>query len=80
MGTDDVRVVAGADRVFVIQLHAISDPDLMMDDVAGLRDALSEQLAQSVAQDLFTYFSSALRQSQPIQFNQQVIDAVHANF
>ena len=80
MDTDDVRVVAGADRVFVIQLHAISDPDLMMDDVAGLRDALSEQLAQSVAQDLFTYFSSALRQSQPIQFNQQVIDAVHANF
>ncbi|MGP9790230.1 SurA N-terminal domain-containing protein [Roseinatronobacter sp. NSM] len=80
METGDVRSVAGADRVFVIALHAVSDPDLMMDDVARLRDALSQQLAQSVAQDLFTYFSSALRQSQPIQFNQQVIDAVHANF
>ncbi|MGY6703440.1 SurA N-terminal domain-containing protein [Roseinatronobacter sp.] len=80
MSPDDVRVVAGDERVFIVQLHAISDPDLLLDDVANLRDALSVQLEQSLAQDLFTYFSSALRQSQPIQFNQQVIDAVHANF
>ena len=80
MSPDDVRVVTGEERVFIVQLHAISDPDPLLDDVANLRDALSVQLEQSLAQDLFTYFSSALRQSQPIQFNQQVIDAVHANF
>lgn len=80
MTPGDVRVIEGADRVFLVQLHAISEPDLLMEDVADFRDALSEQLEQSLAQDLFTYFSSALRQSQPIQFNQQVIDAVHANF
>ncbi|WFE73430.1 peptidylprolyl isomerase [Roseinatronobacter sp. S2] len=80
MAHDDVRIVEGEERVYLVQLHAVSEPDLLMEDVADFRDALSEQLEQSLAQDLFTYFSSALRQSQPIQFNQQVIDAVHANF
>ncbi|MDD7970491.1 peptidylprolyl isomerase [Roseinatronobacter alkalisoli] len=80
MTPDDLRIVDGSDRVYLVQLHDIADPDLLLDDVANLRDALTEQLEQSIAQDLFGYFSSALRQSQPIQFNQQVIDAVHANF
>lgn len=80
MSEGEMRVVETATRVHVLELHTIQSPDLMMDEVAQLREALELQIEQSIAQDLFGYFSASLRQSTPIQLNQQVIDAVQAGF
>lgn len=80
MTEGDTRIVEGTSRVHVVELHAIQSPDLMLDEVTRLRDALSMQVEQSIAQDLFGYFAASLRQSTPIQLNQQVIEAVQAGF
>ena len=80
MSPDEFRVIETANRVHVLELHAIQSPDLMMDEVSQLREALDAQVEQSIAQDLFGYFSASLRDTTPIQLNQQVIDAVQAGF
>lgn len=80
MDEGEVRIVEGTTRLHLVQLNAIQSPDLMLDDVAAQGRALEQQLAQSIAQDLFGYFASSLRQETPIQLNQQMIDAVQAGF
>jgi peptidyl-prolyl cis-trans isomerase D len=80
MEMGEVRIVESANRVHILELHAIESPDLMLDDVADLRSALEMQIEQSIAQDLFGYFSNSLRQTTPIRIDQSVINAVQANF
>ena len=80
MDADEVRIVESANRVHILELHAVESPDLMLEDVADLRSALEMQIEQSIAQDLFGYFSNSLRQTTPIRIDQPVIDAVQANF
>ena len=80
MAPGETRRIAGTNRVHVIQLHGVQSPDLMLDDVQDLRSALEMQVEQSLAQDLFGYFAASLREGTAIGINQQVIDAVQANF
>lgn len=80
MDTGEVRIVESANRVHILELHAVASPDLMLEDVADLRSALEMQIEQSIAQDLFGYFSNSLRQTTPIRIDQPMIDAVQANF
>ncbi len=80
MSPGETRILDDAASVQIVTLNAISSPDLLLEPVAQTQAALSQQLAQSLGQDLFSYFASALRASQPIQVNQSVIDAVQANF
>ncbi|MGY6548411.1 MAG: SurA N-terminal domain-containing protein [Roseinatronobacter sp.] len=80
MTQGDIRVVPGTSRVHVLELHASHSPDPLRDDVAEIRAALDLQLQQSLAQDLFGYFTASLREGTRIQLNQQVIDAVQAGF
>ena len=80
MAEGEVRIVESANRVHLLELHSIQSPDMMLEDVADLRAALEMQIEQSIAQDLFGYFAASLRQSTPIQINQQMIDAVQTNF
>ena len=74
------RIVEDGAQVHVVTLEGVASPDLLLEPVAQMRAALNEQLAQSLAQDLFGYFATALRAGQPIQVNQSVIEAVQANF
>jgi peptidyl-prolyl cis-trans isomerase D len=80
MEQGELRSVEAANRVHVLELHAVQSPDLMLEDVADLRAALEIQIEQSIAQDLFAYFAATLRQSTSIQIDQQIIEAVQANF
>ncbi|PZX47875.1 peptidyl-prolyl cis-trans isomerase D [Roseinatronobacter thiooxidans] len=80
MTQGEVRIIETGNRVHILELHAINSPDLMLEDVADLRAALEMQIEQSIAQDLFGYFSASLRQSTPIRIDQPMIDAVQANF
>lgn len=74
------RVPDPAARVHVVMLHDIADPDPEVDDIVALRDTLNTQISQSVAQDVFTYFSRALESEAGVTLNQNAIEAVHANF
>ncbi len=80
MTAGETRILDDGAQVQIVTLDAISSPDLLLEPVAQIETALNEQLAQSLSQDLFSYFASALRAGQPIQVNQAVIDAVQTGF
>jgi peptidyl-prolyl cis-trans isomerase D len=75
-----ITTVADGARVHIVQLHAVTAPDPERDMTEQVRNAIERQLTQSYTQDLFGYFSGALRGSMPIQLNQQMIDAVQQGF
>lgn len=76
----EVVSLANGARVHIVQLHKVTAPDPDRDMTRQVRDAIEGQVTQSYTQDLFGYFSGALRQSMPIQLNQQMIDAVQQGF
>jgi peptidyl-prolyl cis-trans isomerase D len=76
----ELSIVAEAPRVHLVQLHAFAAPDPDLDSTEQIRRALEAQITQSYTQDLFGYFGAALREAQPIQLNQQMIDAVQQSF
>lgn len=55
-------------------------PDPQDSRTSGLASAIDQQIGQSLAQDVFTYFARALQAEAGISLNQSAIDAVHANF
>ncbi len=76
MEIGEVEIFEGGSEIHLVQLHEIAAPDMLLDDVMDLREALEMQIEQSIAQDLFGYFIASLRGSTQIRLNQQVIDAV----
>jgi peptidyl-prolyl cis-trans isomerase D len=80
MTVGETRIIEAEGAVHIVTLDAINAPDPLMESVAQTRSALEQQLAQSLAQDMFSYFGNALRARQPIQINQAVIDAVQSSF
>lgn len=77
---DEIRQFEDGARLHLVQLHEINSPDLLLDTVQEARDSLRLQLEQSVAQDLFAYFTAALRDETSISLDQRVIEAVQSNF
>lgn len=75
-----LSIVSEGTRVHLVQLHAVAAPDPGLDSTEQIRRALEAQITQSYTQDLFGYFGAALREGQPIQLNQQMIDAVQQSF
>lgn len=75
-----LATVTDGAQVHVVRLHAVAPPDPDLDTTQQIRRALESQITQSYTQDLFGYFSGALRQSMPIKLNQQMIDAVQQSF
>lgn len=67
-------------QVHLVQLDSVAGPDREDADVIRLARVIDEQLAQGIAQDVFSYFAEALQQGTSIRLNQSVIDAVHAQF
>jgi len=77
-GARDVVEADGA--VHVIMLDAIEPPETGTTDAEALRQNLGEQLRQSLAQDLFTYYARRLESEAGIRIDQSAIDAVHQQF
>ncbi|MGC1495256.1 MAG: peptidyl-prolyl cis-trans isomerase [Sulfitobacter sp.] len=79
MAIGDITVLPGEGRVFVVRLDAIT-PASEGDENAALLTQLSEQLNQTLAQDVFTIFSDeVVRRAEP-QVDQRAVQAVHVNF
>ncbi|MFP7570614.1 peptidyl-prolyl cis-trans isomerase [Marivita sp. S2033] len=72
------RAVAGTGEVFVLRLDGISEVDRDSTDIAMLAQALQDQAAGSVAEDLFRAFAIDAQQRAGVQVNQSAINAVHA--
>ena len=79
MNVGDVAVLPGEDDVVIVRLDEISGAD---DDAASiaLMDQISQQLDQTLAQDVFALYSEdVVRRASP-QIDQRALQAVHVNF
>ena len=78
MGIGDTRAVAGVGDVIVLRLDGITAVDRSDADIEMLAQALRNQAANSVAEDLFRAFATDVQQRAGIEINQPAINAVHA--
>lgn len=80
MAVDEVRVVEGPERVYVLRLDSIQNPDTSDTEVAALRDALASAAEQDMGQDLLDAFTARIQSDARIQLDQGAINAIHAGF
>ena len=67
-------------QLHLVVVEAVSGPDRNDPDVIRLDNTIAQQLEQSLAQDVFAYYVTALQNETDVRLNQSVIDAVHAQF
>ncbi|WGW02931.1 peptidyl-prolyl cis-trans isomerase [Tropicibacter oceani] len=75
-----IASLPGAGSAFVLRLDQVIAPDRSSDEVQTLRQIFGDQAAADIAQDLFQALSSDIQQRAGVVIDQQVINAVHANF
>jgi peptidyl-prolyl cis-trans isomerase D len=78
MGVGDTRAVAGIGEVILLKLDAITPVDRSDGDIEMLAQALRNQAANSIAEDLFRAFATDIQTRAGIEINQPAINAVHA--
>ncbi|WOI34305.1 SurA N-terminal domain-containing protein [Tritonibacter scottomollicae] len=79
MEVGEVRVVSDAEGTVVVRLDDTLPPD-DSDDMQFLTQALSEQLDQSLSNEIFQIYMQAVQTRARPQVNQQAVNAVHATF
>ncbi|WP_237267439.1 peptidyl-prolyl cis-trans isomerase [Sulfitobacter alexandrii] len=79
MSPGDVSVLPGDGQVFIVRLDSIEDPEADGES-AALRDQLSEQLDQNLAQDLYAVFANDVVRRAGPEVDQRALQAVHVNF
>lgn len=80
MEPGETRVIEAPGQAFVARLDAVRPPSDDDEDGAAIRDALSGQIAQSLANDLLIGFMEAARDSAGVDIDQAAINAVHSQF
>ena len=80
MSQDEVQILDGNGRVFVLRLDLIKGPDPAAEDIAALQETLEDRLANDISQDLFQALADDIRSRAGIELDQQALNAVHANF
>ncbi|APX11678.1 peptidylprolyl isomerase [Tateyamaria omphalii] len=79
MEPGDVRIIPGYGAVLVVRLDAIN-PAADSPEVQAETEALSAELGQIMAGEIFNIFGEDVVLRAGTQINQQALDAVHVNF
>ncbi|MEO9573819.1 MAG: SurA N-terminal domain-containing protein [Tateyamaria sp.] len=79
MEVGEVRIIQGFGSVLVVRLDKITAVETN-DEVTTETQALSAEIGQSVATELFNLFGEDVVLRAGPQINQQALDAVHVNF
>jgi peptidyl-prolyl cis-trans isomerase D len=64
----------------VARLVSVQPPDENDPDLAALRNALEQTVAQGISQDLFAAFADALQAEAGLSIEQSMINAVQTQF
>ncbi|MFK7939060.1 MAG: peptidylprolyl isomerase [Roseovarius sp.] len=80
MEDGEVRILDGEARIFVMRLDSIAPPDPEDQELARLRDALSNDAANGLATDIYQALANDIRVRNDITLDQSAINAVHSNF
>ena len=74
------QILDGEGRIFVLRLDSIAPPDTEDEELARLRDVISNDASTGLAQDFAQALANDIRQRSEIELDQYAINAVHANF
>ncbi len=73
-------LVDGNAEIYIVELTEIAGPDTDNPDASALRDVLAQQASQSMIQDLYTVFATAVQQDAGLELDDAAINAIHAQF
>lgn len=76
----EVASMATDDGLVILRLSSITKPDLDDPEIAKLHQAILQQGAQAISQDLFNAFAQDIQFVQGVSLDQQALNAVHAQF
>ena len=80
MEAGGVRLVPDGASLLLLRLDGIRPPDPQSDDIAALREQLSAQAGQALAEDLFELYARDVQMRAGITLDQSALNAVHASF
>ncbi|PRY78813.1 peptidyl-prolyl cis-trans isomerase D [Yoonia maritima] len=80
MAAGDVVVLDAEDRAVILRLDAITPPDTEDELTAARIEGISSNATQSIAQDLFDAYATALQKETDVNINQATVNAVNAQF
>lgn len=73
-------LVDGNSEIYIVELTEVKGPDFDNEEATMLRDVLAQQATQSMTQDMYAAFASALQQNAGLALDQAAINAIHAQF
>lgn len=76
----ELAVLPADDRALILRLDAIQSGNINDVQVAAIREFVQDSADGSFAQDIFEGFGQAMEAEVGLTLNNQVINAVHANF
>ncbi len=80
MTIGEVRVIDAVDRAIIVRLDDIAPPDPEDETVTAQREALAENAAAGIAQDIFDAYATSLQERTDVNINQATVNAVNAQF
>lgn len=80
MQQGDVNTLNSNGQIFILRLDNITPPADDDPALAQIKPAIQNQYANGLSQDLFQLMADDIRSRVGIELNQQVLNAVHANF
>ncbi len=78
MAQGDVVAVPADDTVLVVELDSIDDAETDTPEATALRNIVSQQATQALAQDIFDAYANTIRGGADIEIDQHALAAVHA--
>ncbi len=75
---DEPEIVDAERRVFLVTLRAINHADPDSAQYAAVANAVAGRTSQSLAQDVFDYYTRAIQAADGIRLNQSMITSVHS--
>ncbi|WP_299353305.1 peptidylprolyl isomerase [uncultured Shimia sp.] len=80
METGTVTTIPAGDELLIVKMTAVNKPDRTNPEIANLMNALLQQGAQGLSQDLFEAYAQEIQFVHGVTINQQALNAVHAQF
>jgi peptidyl-prolyl cis-trans isomerase D len=77
---EDMDKVEGVSKIFIVQLKSVKPGDIEADVAKNVKAQISEQLNQSLSNDVFKIYMSQVQQRANVAINEQSLNAVHNSF
>ena len=77
---EDIDKIEGVSEIYIVQLKGIKPGDTGTEIAANVKTQISEQLNQSLSNDIFQIYMSQVQQRATVAINEQSLNAVHNSF